>query len=77
MPGGVGSMALRGASAEAADMAMSLPSVIAAMSMRVLVEELLSSGVQTSSFGSSAVLSPGIKPGYLRVTHLWQMLLQS
>lgn len=70
-------MAQRGASAEFPDMAMSSSSVIAAMSMRVLLEALLSSDMLTSSFGSSAVLSPGIKPGYLRATHLSQMQSKS
>ena len=75
IPGGIGNMALRGASAELPDMAMSSSPVMAAMSMRVLLEVLLSSDMLTSSFGSSAVLSPGIKPGYLRAIHLWQMQL--
>ena len=65
IPGGIGSIALRGTSAEFSDIAMSSSSVAVAMSMVVLVELLLSSGMVTSSFGSSTVLSPWTKPGYL------------
>lgn len=65
IPGGIGNIALRGTSAELPDIAMSSSSVTVVISMTVLVELLLSSGKLTNSFGSSAVLSPGTKPGYL------------
>ena len=65
IPGGIKSKALRGASAEIPDMAMSSSSVTVAMSMGVPVKLVLSCGFLTSSLGSSAVLSPGMKPGYL------------
>ena len=65
IPGGTGSISPRGASADSLDMAMRSSSAIAVMSMRVLVELLLPPDTLGSSFGTSAVLSPGSKPGYL------------
>lgn len=62
-------------------MAMSSSSEIVAKSNRVLSELLLSGETFRSSFGRPAVLSPGIKPGYLRnhannkqQSHLWTAL---
>ena len=74
-------MSPRGDSAESLDMAMSSSSEIVAKLNRVLSELLLSGETFRSSFGRSAVLSPGIKPGYLRNNtshkqqrHLWTAL---